>query len=74
MILMVRQALHDSNEGVVARAIHVAGQLSLVDVVPQIAFASQGGVLTFSALMSLGLMSESDAVRTRDHIEGHSWL
>lgn len=60
---VVRQALKDSNEGVVARAIHVAGQLSLGDVVPQIeAFASQGGVLTFSALMSLGLMSESDAV------------
>lgn len=58
---VVRQALKDSSEGVVARAIHVAGQLSLTDVVPQLEeFAGTEGVLTFSALMSLGLMTETD--------------
>jgi HEAT repeat protein len=58
---VVRQALSDPSEGVVARAIHAAGQLSLGDVIPQLeTFAANEGVLTFSALMSLGLMTETD--------------
>lgn len=58
---VVRQALTDPSEGVVARAIHVAGQLSLTDVIPQLEiFAASEGVLTFSALMSLGLMTDTD--------------
>jgi HEAT repeat protein len=66
---VVRQALNDPSEGVVARAIHVAGQLSLTDVIPQLeVFASSEGVLTFSALMSLGLMTETDGMdKDRPH-------
>ena len=57
----VTRALKDENEGVRARAIHVAGQLSLTSLINDLKpFLVSHSPLSFSALIALGLMSERD--------------
>ena len=60
---VVRQTLSDTNEGVRARAIHVAGQMSLSGLIPDLEqFLTEHSVFTFSALLSVGLMTDKDPV------------